>query len=141
MQDESPYQESEDVEELASTVMSRFPDMPAATEGARIKFLTKTQEKSSWAGKCYRTTGPWNFLLPDFDFVVLIWLEWWETHNEQERQALLYHELLHINQTKHGSWRLRQHDIQEFSEVITSFGAWNDQLLALSAMVGVRKEG
>jgi len=131
---QSPYQESEEVEEFAQLIMQKFPLIPAVTESARIKFLTKTQDKSKWAGQCHLTRGPWQYL-SNFDYVILVWLEWWNAHDSHQKEALLFHELLHIVQNDKGKWKLLKHLIQEFPEVVMAYGAWSPELKCLEPIM------
>jgi hypothetical protein len=72
----------------------------------------------------------------EFDLVILLNAAAWRTLNEQQRAALVDHELCHatIAQDKHGEpilderdrkcYRLRKHDIEEFHAVVKRHGVY-----------------
>jgi predicted metallopeptidase len=101
---------------------------------ARIKYLMKPAKKSSWAGRCHLAHGPWRYLLPDYDYVILLWQEYFQA-NEARREPLLYHELCHVARTESGKWALRKHPITEFPEVIMEYGCWAPELACLEPRI------
>ena len=120
----------QDVLDLAAKLALTHPEADFAK--ARIKYMTKPMKRSKWAGRCYLAHGPWAHLLADYDYIVVIWAEWWEAlGNEARREPLLYHELCHIIRTESGRWALRQHPITEFPEVIAEYGCWSPELECL----------
>jgi len=122
----------EDVEELARARFLQNPLMDACK--AKIKYLVKSAKKSTWLGQTHLAHGPWKHL-SDFDYVIILWAEWWECASDHDKQALLYHELLHIALTQNETWALRKHTIQEFPEVVKQFGAWTPELKCLEPIV------
>ncbi len=131
------YQEATDeILDMVNALLEQFPEMDAAH--ARVKYLTKSMKKSKWAGRCHLATGPWKHLA-EWDFVIIVWAEWWAGHDDNCRKALLYHELLHIARTEAGTWGLRQHPITEFPEVIEEFGLWSPELACLGPRMAYRK--
>jgi len=121
-----------EVMDLVSSLIQIHPEADFAK--ARVKYLLKPMKKSKWAGKCCLAGGPWRHLLPDYDYVIVLWQQYWETHNDH-RAPLLYHELCHIIRTDAGRWALRQHPIQEFPEVIQEYGCWSPELKCLEPVV------
>lgn len=75
------------------------------------------------------------------DFIMVLDVAWWEQAALEQRQALVFHELLHAKHAtdKDGElrftpeglvvWALQPHDIEEFGDVVRRFGAWNPDLL------------
>jgi hypothetical protein len=95
----------------------------------RITYLfMEGPETSSWSGRCYRTTGPYQHL-SNFDFVVVAFKKWWEDASHHAREAMVFHELMHvgytINQKGETSWSLQDHFVETFPEEIRIFGCWN----------------
>ena len=118
----------EDVVTLAQAIISDF-QMKDAQE-AKIKFLLKICFKSAW-GECHLTHGPWRYLCPNHDYVITLWESLWKTLSLRSRQALLHHELSHIMRTLKGGWKLREHDLVEFTSTVQAFGAWSPALLLI----------
>jgi hypothetical protein len=91
--------------------------------------------------------------LAAFDFVILLRRAFWKDDRvtDEQRRALLDHELCHCARatTKGGDpavdergrpvWRIRKHDIEEFSEVVDRHGMWSRDLENLAA--ALRKNG
>lgn len=78
-------------------------------------------------------------------FVVVINLPWWEQAAPIEREALVFHELLHVQQKidKYGSpkfdrdglpvYGLQGHDIEAFNAEVARYGAWKQDIAAFVA--------
>lgn len=115
-------------------------------EGARIGLawnLTWRPDADGRAtlGKC-RLVGSLDREFMEFDFIVILLREWWEDADvtDDHRKALLDHELCHAMQVldKAGEpkedergrklWRLRKHDIEEFSEIVDRYGCYTKDL-------------
>ena len=102
----------------------------------RITYLfMEGPETSVWAGRCYRTTGPYQHL-SNFDFVVVAFKKWWDDASFHAREALVFHELMHvgytINQKGETSWALRDHFIETFPQEVKLFGPWNPSMSELA---------
>ena len=61
-------------------------------------------------------------------FVMLIDHERWIALSEEQRQALVDHELCHGTMTPAGHWALRTHDLEEFAEVLARHGLWRKDI-------------
>lgn len=80
--------------------------------------------------------------LADWDFVILINFEVWQSKEwtKEKKMALLDHELMHADESldKNGepkvdargrrTWRVRGHDVEEFSAIIERHGIWKRDL-------------
>jgi hypothetical protein len=118
-----------EVEEIANKVLpvvqKAWFDVP------RIVYLVKVADKSRYLGKCSRATGKWAYLV-NKDFVVEVFDGFWQEATQTQKEALLYHELLHITceEDDEGEvkWGLKDHDTEEFVDVIKKYGAWNPVL-------------
>jgi hypothetical protein len=75
------------------------------------------------------------------DFLVVLDAEYWLDATDRQREILVYHELCHIQPSfdKYGAQRfsrdtglpvltLAGHDVEEFSAVVTRYGAHTDEL-------------
>lgn len=96
-------------------------------------------------GKC-RLVGNLDREFMEFDFIVILLREWWEDADvtENHRKALLDHELCHAmpvldknqepKEDERGRklWRLRKHDIQEFSQIVDRYGCYTKDLGAFA---------
>lgn len=101
-------------------------------------------------GKCKKTSDLEKELHP-FDFIVLLNREMWEALDEEQRLALVDHELCHAQVTLDGTeakrddrgrivYRVRKHDVEEFREVVERHGLYKSDLEAFArSMVRGRK--
>jgi hypothetical protein len=59
--------------------------------------------------------------------IITVWEQAWETLEEDQRAALMFHELCHLRAKRtEGEWRfsLVGHDLEEFNAVVQRFGVW-----------------
>ncbi|MCD6148993.1 hypothetical protein J7J18_06505 [bacterium] len=135
---DSKYEECPECEEIAKDLMRRFPNLLEHAKEANIRYLKKWSEKSRYLGKCSRATGKWAYLT-GYDYVIEVWADWWAGAELQEKEALLLHELRHIVKsiTSQGKvkWGLRQHDVEEFFDVVRIYGAWDNSLMKLKKVL------
>jgi len=118
------YTEDKNIEEIGNRLLKEFnfPEKPL------VKFLKLIADNSSYLGKCSRATKKWKYLT-DKDYIIEIWDKWWEKANETQKEALLFHELSHIGYQERNDniiWKINDHDINEFNEVVKRYGAWDD---------------
>lgn len=90
-------------------------------------------------GKCKKASDLDRELAP-FDFVILLNRSWWQTATELQRHALLDHELAHAttrvdregepmrDERGRALYRMRKHDLEEFSEVALRWGLYKRDL-------------
>lgn len=90
--------------------------------------------------KCLRTSKELKFF-SNLDYVIEVSDEIWTALDKESRKILLEHELRHIlvlQNDKTGDWlfKIRQHDIQDFSKVISDYGIeWRKKIkLCLSSL-------
>jgi hypothetical protein len=74
------------------------------------------------------------------EFVVVINGPWWEQAKDIDREALIYHELLHVKQAidEFGGlkfdrdgfpvWTIKGHDIEAFNDEVRRYGAWKSDI-------------
>ena len=81
-------------------------------------------------------------VLAEWDFVILLNFEVWQSKefDKEKKLALLDHELMHADEAldKNGepkvdakgrrTWRIRSHDVEEFSAIIERHGIWKRDL-------------
>lgn len=79
----------------------------------------------------------------DPHFLILLNGDWWADANDQEREILVVHELMHCGQAldQYGAPKFRKsdnapilamigHDVEEFEAVVRRYGAWKSDLVA-----------
>ena len=119
-----------EVIESAQRLISQCPELERAN-GANIKYLFKTGSWSKW-GECNRTTGKWR-KLTGYDFVIVLHKETWTGLDLEKQQALLHHELCHIDRSE-DKWCLARHDVEEFLSTFKRYKSWNASLEAFKTV-------
>lgn len=62
-----------------------------------------------------------------YDFFIWLAADHWEDAKEKERKALLDHELCHCTGAPL-AWKMRGHDVQEFTAIVQRHGLWYPDL-------------
>lgn len=132
---------SEDMKMMASEIIKdeRLDVYPAKIEYVLVyPNISKTV-----AGKCIKTGKELKFF-SNLDFVIEISGELWDALDEETRRVLLEHELRHIlilQNDNTGDWKfkIKKHDIQDFSRIVSKHGVdWIKRVkLSLSAIYGL----
>ncbi|MCC6454163.1 MAG: hypothetical protein IT328_04420 [Caldilineaceae bacterium] len=60
----------------------------------------------------------------DYDFVIWFAADWWLLLTEEQRTALVDHELSHCRMNEAGETSMADHDITEFNDVLARHGFW-----------------
>lgn len=103
--------------------------------------LKKDADRLLVLGKCVKASDLSRELV-DWDFVILLNYEVWTSpeFGDHQKEALLDHELCHaqISKNKDGTakeddrgrrvYRVRKHDIEEFTEIVTRHGTYKRDL-------------
>ena len=109
---------------------------------------------SATLGKC-RKVGSLDRELMAFDFVIILLREFWESADvsDDQRRALLDHQLCHgaVVLDKNGEpvedergrkvYRMRKHDIEEFSQVVERHGTYERDLEKFAKALQKSKQG
>lgn len=136
------YTQAEGVSDMARELVSKYAGSNLALDvlqETRIEYLFLSGiEHNKWRGKCCRTTGHWHYLT-DFDYVIVLWKEWWDEASELQRNALLYHELSHIifseNKEHEIVYGLRDHELEIFVSEVRAYGLWDESLDYLDRVI------
>ncbi|MCL6479322.1 MAG: hypothetical protein K6T65_13095 [Peptococcaceae bacterium] len=88
-----------------------------------------SQDRTTW-GKAVKVSGRDKFI-HEYDFLIIINKEIWTILTEDQRKALVDHELMHCylsDYDKEGNpvWSIRGHDLEDFAAVVRRHGMWND---------------
>jgi len=106
----------------------------------RVEFIAVYPNISkSIAGKCIKSGRELKYF-SDCDYIIEVSGEIWDTLNVETKRILILHELLHIkitynkkNETVYG---IRDHDIKDFSQIISKYGIdwFNTLKLSISSL-------
>jgi hypothetical protein len=94
--------------------------------GAEIEYMTVHPHISKKvAGRCIRTSRELNFF-SDADYIVQMSGELWDALDDKVRYILMWHELKHIlpvtKKTGDVDYRLADHDVKDFYQIIKAHG-------------------
>jgi len=126
------FYESQELNEIGGQLVPElFQNVPI-----KIKFLLVSGQ-ISYAGKVLKASPVLKFMT-GYDLIVLINKDVWEKLPRNYREALVFHELYHI-QVKGDKISLRKHDVEEFIRVVERYGPWTDALKIIQEIL-TRKE-
>lgn len=80
------------------------------------------------------------YLSDELDILIVIAEDKWLTLGENQRKALIDHELCHITASAAG-WTTRAHDFEEFKEIVDRYGLWNNDLFYARSALAKASEG
>lgn len=124
----SDYVEAPDMKKIAVALIRRHPTIRAVTEDLRIGYRLRLGEPSgegeSAIAVCTKAPALWRDE-SGLDVVIWAWQFWWTTFDERQREALVLHELCHVDRTEKGGVKLRKHQVEEFTLVVHEYGIWD----------------
>lgn len=92
-----------------------------------ILYVFVDKAKKFW-GKCQLVSGV-NQFASGYQYTIQFNHEAWENLTELQREALVYHELLHIfYDSEKDKYSIDDHDVEEFGKVIHKYGLWRDEV-------------
>ncbi len=127
-----------EVVSLAQEIVAQY--MPHL-EDCRIGFVFRETAQTSggkviW-GKCGKVPDKLRpYMTEELDILVELAEDVWTTElREEQKRALIHHELLHIIPAKKEGFTTRGHDFEEFIDILKIYGLWrSDLMMAGSAM-------
>jgi len=116
---EIKFEESVDLDQIGSKLLTI-----AGLSKAKVKFLFVSGRNIRYSGKLSKTTSLMKFLT-GLDFIVLVNKDVWVQFNQNQKEALILHELLHVAYDENKNrFVTREHDVEEFVEVVERYGPW-----------------
>lgn len=137
------FKKAHEVADVAEEIIKKHhPHLVDAIEKGLIGFYFKSGN-NDWAGKAKKCTAFERFTTGCMLFV-FIDNDAWKVFNEKQKEALVDHELCHFTRMKEekfnpdtqkmefvwadaedpDNWKIREHDVEEFSDVIVRHGLW-----------------
>lgn len=124
------YEQSDRYREMGEKVIREREDLQwLETVGARIGYLTCDEEKHLDEmivnAECVKVKDLYKVFVP-YDFLVIVYEVNVAHMTEEQREILIYHELLHCDysERKDGDicWKIKRHDIEDFSVILERYG-------------------
>lgn len=134
------YQVSEEIERIAHTVINEHHEHLRRASIAYVMKMCERDQKGQpkipalstrvgvFAAVAKIRTVPalWQ-CLAGFDFVVEVDEARWMFLADEQQMAVMDHELCHATEDENG-WYVRDHDVEEFADVLARHGAWYGRL-------------
>lgn len=124
------YEISDKYREMAEDVIRSRSDLQwIDSVGARIGYLTCDDDKHIGEmvvnGECRLVPEIYKVFAP-YDFLIILYEPNIAHMRQEQKEILLYHELMHCDyeEKKDGdiTWKVRRHDIEDFSIILERYG-------------------
>lgn len=126
----------EEAEEVKTIMNSLIPE--DVKEVANISVVFETDKARRWSAKVKKADKFLKFYT-GIDFIMVVKKEAFEKLSEEQKKALVAHELEHIEiyEDKEGKpqARLRDHDVECFTSIVEKYGTWTSQLKELGRAI------
>lgn len=132
------YLEAPDLAAIGRRIIGEYSELAHlradAPNGHRIMFLWKAKGGNTGGkaklGQCVKASPLVDFLVGGVEFLVILSADHVRAMGlaGYQVEALLYHELLHADETEDGKPTLAPHDVTAFQGEIRRYGAWMQDL-------------
>ena len=120
--------------QMAHDLIKRFHHDAAR---ASIAYLMKAKHGETNGkivlGSCAKQSRK-NKMLHGWDYIIEIAWDMWAMFRQEQREALLLHEIYHICKDG-GQWKLESHTVEEHVRVIEAYGLWKPDLQAFAEAI------
>ena len=123
-------EKSKELRQLGRQVLRDRPDLAWIREAKiRIGYAMSSKDKKKddriIFAECHMVKPLWQAFIP-YDFVIVFYEPNVMMMDPDQREILMYHELLHIGMEDSGTLKLRPHDIEDFRVILDEYGMdWN----------------
>jgi len=123
-------EKSKELRQLGRQVIRDRPDLAWLREcRVRIGYVMSSKDKKKddriVFAECHKVKPLWQAFIP-YDFVIVFYEPNTMMMDDEQREVLMYHELLHIGMEDNGYLKLRPHDIEDFRVILDQYGMdWN----------------
>ena len=119
-------EQSEQYANIGAELIRMVPSLHWINESEiSVGYLTSDFKKTSNGrlvfGEC-RKVPAWAAPFIPYDFLIIIYEVNIMLFTPEQIKMLLHHELLHIEQSEKGTFRVKPHDVEDFREIIDKYG-------------------
>lgn len=126
---------SEEIEEVAGRLIEKHAFRLGAIHSIRVLYLLngkpfdeEKEERSHDAiGKAIKAPVLWRDV-SGYDAVIWVRGYFWGKFDARQREAIVLHELLHLDVDAEGALRIAKHEIEEFGLVVREYGRWLEDI-------------
>lgn len=124
-----------DVLAVANRVITRHhPDLLDAKVGFIFQDEASKKDDKYVLGSATKVTDKQRSVGLDLDFIVTVAMDMWQELDQNQREALIDHELCHCD-FRMGYARMRGHDFEEFACIVERYGLWKPDLVKLGEIL------
>jgi hypothetical protein len=137
MSDEKWIKAPQTVLDLAQELIEEYHEhLLSAKIGFIFRDFAELQNGKRILGKASKISAK-DKVYSELDFLIWLASDYWLVEaNEQQRRALLDHELCHcMFDEETGTWKLRPHDFEEFREIVKRYGLWSPDLMQAGSVL------
>ena len=116
------YEENPKAKRVAELLIKKYPLHFSAFKVDEILFLLETDTKPKKYAEVRKVTPPYTYIT-DIKFIMTVYEQNTIDFSGSQYHALIFHELLHIDET---FTKLVKHDLEDFKEVISMVGVYWD---------------
>ncbi|MDF2533884.1 MAG: hypothetical protein K0R18_41 [Bacillales bacterium] len=110
---------SSDWQEIADAIIQKYPIAMGHIEIDKVLFLNETEKTPKMKYADTRNVAyPFNFIT-DYKYIIIFYANNIQAMTEAQKHMLCFHELLHIDETFE---KLRKHNIEDFRELVSTYG-------------------
>lgn len=106
---------------VGSLIARYFPELRSERFALLVRDTAlEAEEGQVMVGACGVNTAP------DAEFHCIFWFAWdvWQLMTPLEREAMVFHELMHCDHDEAGQVQLAPHDAAVFTQEVKRYGAW-----------------
>ena len=127
-EEEIEYWDADAVKEIATKLIKENEVQFGHLKNFKIAYIFKKEMTGDAKGKA-TVISEINRFLSGYDAHIVICYEIWKKLTEKQRQAITAHEMTHLGENDEGDkLKIIDHDIQEFSSIVATFGPWTPAL-------------
>lgn len=123
-------EKSKELKMLGRAVLKDRPDLAWINEARiRIAYAMSSKEKMSSGrmvyAECHKVKPLYQAFIP-YDFIIVFYEPHTMLMTEEQKEILMYHELLHVGMDENGTMKIQPHDIEDFRTILDEYGMdWN----------------
>lgn len=75
--------------------------------------------------------------LAGVDAAIVVRRAAWDSLSDHQREALVHHELMHLDENEKGGLVIRDHDLEEFGATVRAYGQWLPDVAFFAEQLGL----
>jgi predicted metallopeptidase len=136
------YEEKPELKDIIKKLMRTFPEKLNYVNPDRILYSSFSRRSSKAAARIGPIPERVSIFLNDYDYILEVHKQTWDTASEAINYYTILHELFHIpsggfDSESDDHRRIIRHDLQDFKELIGEYGVNLENLVKLERKIGI----